>query len=60
MVRENGLRETSGVAGGGFAQHISVVVRRLVDTIRVNDDDTITVILKGGIEITEPLNDEKH
>ncbi len=43
-----------------FDVYDDVVVRRLVDTIRVNDDDTITVILKGGIEITEPLNDEKH
>ena len=40
-----------------FEEYDDVTVRRLVDTIRVNNDDTITVYLKGGIEITEPLKE---
>ena len=36
-----------------FEEYDDVVVRRLVDTIRVNRDDTITLILKGGVELTE-------
>lgn len=42
-----------------FEQYDDVVVRRLLDTIRVNEDNTITVILKGGIEITEQIDIEK-
>lgn len=38
-----------------FEEYDDVVVRRLVDTIRVNSDDTITVYLKGGVEITENI-----
>ena len=38
-----------------FEEYDDIVVRRLVDTIRVNGDDTITVYLKGGVEITENL-----
>lgn len=38
-----------------FEKYDDIVVRRLVDTIRVNSDNTITVILKGGIEISEGL-----
>jgi hypothetical protein len=43
--------------GTVFEEYDDVTVRRLVDTIRVNNDDTITVYLKGGIEITEPLKE---
>ena len=40
-----------------FEKYDDVIVRRLIDTIRVNKDDTISVILKGGIEITDvPLS----
>ena len=43
-----------------FTEYDDKVVRRLVDTIKVNSDETITVYLKGGIEITEPIyNKEK-
>lgn len=43
-----------------FSEFNDVVVRRLVDTIRVNSDDySITVYLKGGIEITEPLKESE-
>lgn len=38
-----------------FDRYDDIVVRRLVDTIKVNSDDTITVYLKGGIEITEAV-----
>lgn len=38
-----------------FEEYDDIVVRRLVDTIRVNGDDTITVYLKGGVEIIENL-----
>lgn len=39
-----------------FDKYDDTVVRRLVDTIRVNSDETITVYLKGGIEVTESLS----
>jgi len=39
-----------------FEEYDDVVVRRLVDTIRVNNNDTITLYLKGGVEITESIN----
>ena len=40
-----------------FEKYDDVIVRRLIDTIRVNKDDTISVILKGGVEITDvPLS----
>lgn len=42
-----------------FDRYDDIVVRRLVDTIKVNSDDTITVYLKGGIEITEAIYTEK-
>ena len=38
-----------------FEKYDDVVVRRLVDTIRVNRDDTITLTLKGGVELTEAI-----
>ena len=38
-----------------FEEFDDVVVRRLVDTIRVNRDDTITLTLKGGVELTEAI-----
>ena len=39
-----------------FSEYDDVVVRRLVDTIIVNSEEgTITVYLKGGVEITEPI-----
>ncbi len=38
-----------------FDKYDDTVVRRLADTIRVNTDETITVYLKGGIEITEQI-----
>ncbi len=38
-----------------FDDYNDTTVRRLVDTIRVNTDDTVTVYLKCGIEITELL-----
>ena len=38
-----------------FSEYDDKVVRRLVDTLKVNSDNTITVYLKGGIEITEAL-----
>lgn len=43
-----------------FSEYDDVVVRRLVDTIKVNSDDSITVVLKGGISITEQLEPIKH
>lgn len=43
-----------------FDEYDNVVVRRLVDTIKVNSDDTITVVLKGEISITEQLETIKH
>lgn len=42
-----------------FDKYDDVVARRLVDTIKVNSDDTITVYLKGGIEITESVYADK-
>jgi len=42
-----------------FEKYDDVVVRRIVDTIKVNSDDTITVYLKGGIEITESVYCDK-
>ena len=42
-----------------FSEYDDKVVRRLVDTIKVNSDDTITVYLKGGIEITEAVYESK-
>lgn len=42
-----------------FDEYDDVVVRRLVDTIRMNSDDTITLTLKGGIVISEGLETEK-
>ena len=42
-----------------FDKYDDIVVRRLADTIKVNSDDTITVYLKGGIEITEAIYTEK-
>ncbi len=38
-----------------FAEYDDVVVRRLVETITVNSNSTITVTLKGGVVITENL-----
>ena len=38
-----------------FEKYDDVVVRRLVDTIRVNRDDTITLTLKGGVELNEAI-----
>ena len=38
-----------------FDEYDDVIVRRLVDTIQVNGDDTITVFLKGGVQITEGI-----
>ena len=40
-----------------FDEYEDATIRRLVDTIRVNADETITVYLKGGVEITESLNE---
>lgn len=43
-----------------FDEYDDVVVRRLVDTIKVNSDDTITLTLKGGIVISEGLECKKE
>ena len=40
-----------------FNEYDDIVVRRLVDTVRVNTDDTITVIFKGGMEMNESLKE---
>ena len=40
-----------------FANYDDITIRRLVDTIKVNKDDTITVSVKGGIEISVTLNE---
>jgi len=42
-----------------FDSYNDVTVRRFVDTIRVNADQTITVYLKGGAVITESLKGEQ-
>lgn len=42
-----------------FDKYDEVVARRLIDSVKVNSDDTITVYLKGEIEITEPIYKEK-
>ena len=42
-----------------FSEYDDKVVRRLVDTVKVNSNDTITVYLKGGIEINEPIYEGK-
>ena len=34
-----------------FDKYDNITIRRLVDTIKVNKDDTITVNFKGGIEL---------
>ena len=40
-----------------FDKYDDTTIRRLVDTIKVNKDDTITVRIKGGIEISVTLNE---
>ena len=40
-----------------FDKYDDITIRRLVDTIKVNKDDTITVNIKGGVEITMTLNE---
>ena len=43
-----------------FDEYDDVVVRRLVDTIKVNNDDTIILTLKSGIVISEGLESKKE
>ncbi len=38
-----------------FTEFDDTVIRRIVDCIRVMGDKTITVILKGGLEVTETI-----
>ena len=61
---ENNIKINEGVARAAkwieensmvFDEYDDVIVRRLVDTIQVNGDDTITVFLKGGVQITEGI-----
>ena len=40
-----------------FDKYDDTTIRRLVDTTKVNKDDTITVSVKGGIEISVTLNE---
>ena len=42
-----------------FEEYDDVVVRRLVETIRVNRDDTITLTIKGGVSITEKVSENQ-
>lgn len=39
-----------------FDKYDDITIRRLVDTIKVNKDDTIAVSIKGGIEISVTIN----
>ena len=43
-----------------FEEYDDVVVRRLVETIRVNRDDTITLTIKGGVSITEKVGENQN
>ena len=54
-INEEVVRAVRWLDGYGiiFENFDDITIRRLVDTIRVNCDNTITVYLKGGVEITE-------
>ena len=38
-----------------FTEYSDVTVRRLVEYIRVMKDNSIIIVLKGGIQIREPI-----
>ena len=39
-----------------FAQYNDVIVRHLIQYIRVTEDNTLLIVLKGGIQIEEPIS----
>jgi hypothetical protein len=41
-----------------FSEYDDLTGRRLVDTIRVMHDGTLIIVLKGGITITEKIDEE--
>ena len=42
--------------GFSFTEYDDVIVRRIVDCIRVMSDKTIIITLKGGLEISEAVD----
>ena len=43
-----------------FTEYSDVTVRRLVEYIRVMKDNSIIIVLKGGIQIREPIETNKQ
>ena len=40
-----------------IVEYDDLLVRRLIECIKIMSDKTVVIIFKGGIEITESLND---